>query len=279
LPNIIISSDEINIHNGLFLYKNINILDFGFVFYRYPLYSQTNANINSQQNLLHTKTKYFGISHLLEKHLKKNIPNRAIVKGSYFDKDKKIEQSLIFSEYKIPHIETYITKDATYLADLIKEKKRSFPLIAKPYSDSQGFGVTKINNLQDFEAFIRLYNYQVLVQPYIKNDGDYRVYIVKGEILGIIKRTSNDTSEFRNNISTGAKATNADLPDKVKAWCLNIAKIMNLDVSGVDVIQDLDSGEFFILEINSNPGHVGFFEATNINPMEEIVKHIKNIIL
>ena len=117
-----------------------------------------------------------------------------------------------------------------------------------------------------------------MVQDFVPNNCDYRVWILKNRILGIMKRSSSNNKEFRNNISLGGVGEKSDLPENIKQECIKITQVMGLDVAGVDVIQNLETGKYYIIEVNSSPHYEGFLKATTINPIEEIVKYIKNVL-
>ncbi len=149
-------------------------------------------------------------------------------------------------------------------------KKIDFPLIVKPIYGQKGQGVEKIENEQDFIKFFETNPKGYLMQEFFKIDGDIRVFIVNGKILGGIKRylTKND---FRSNISLGAKIKKIDLTDEMKKIAIKAANAMQYEIAGVDLIEY--KNKIYVLEVNSTPQWQGFKKATGINPAKEIITY------
>lgn len=131
-----------------------------------------------------------------------------------------------------------------------------YPLIVKSATASKG----KDNYLvQDYaglkQAKLSMSEKLTLVQEFIPNDGDYRVIIMGDEVKMIIHRQSQDGGHL-NNTSKGGLAkivsTDSVSPDMV-SQCLAISKLVGREITGVDMIQHRDTGEYYMLEINNMP--------------------------
>lgn len=165
---------------------------------------------------------------------------------------------------------TYESKDGL-VAD-IKNGALSFPFIQKPARGSKGKDVELISNESDLEN--RLTNIEKNVyQNFIKNSGDYRIFVLGGKVLGVIKRIAKDGS-FLNNISKGGTAiqiTDRDIVSNLSHIGTVVAFSLNLTLCGVDVIRDDVSGKYFFLEVNTVPQWKGFQEATGIDVAREVI--------
>jgi RimK family alpha-L-glutamate ligase len=116
------------------------------------------------------------------------------------------------------------------------------------------------------------------LQEYIKNDGDFRVWVLGEKVLGVMKRSSADKKEFRNNYSAGGNVEVADLPEEVKEIAVKAAKVCGLAVAGVDVaFRDFDVKKPVIWEVNKGPQFKGFMKATGIDVPMEIVKYLVSL--
>ena len=112
-----------------------------------------------------------------------------------------------------------------------------------------------------------------MIQEFIPNSGDYRVLVLGKKVLGVMKRSSQNKNEFRNNYSVGGKVEVADLPQAVKDMAVRAAEICGLTVAGVDVMEKTP-GDYVVLEVNKGPQFKGFMEATGIDVPQEIVKFL-----
>jgi glutathione synthase/RimK-type ligase-like ATP-grasp enzyme len=154
------------------------------------------------------------------------------------------------------------------------------PLIAKELSMQRGKGVYKVESILDFEKLPAKSSTgsdnQFLFQEY-KNLGDeYRV-LVLGERVGVWeKKTLTVEGEFRHNVSLGAREEFLDL-DKIPAIlskiAIDAAVKLNLQIAGVDIAEDKNTGKYYLIEVNRGPG---FTYDTKVSPeMDQIAKFLK----
>ena len=95
----------------------------------------------------------------------------------------------------------------------------------------------------------------LIAQGYVPNDGDYRVIVMGDQVEYVIHRVSSNESHI-NNISKGGDGETVDpslLPDTVRMQCVDLAKYLRREVTGVDMIQHRETGQFYLLEINNMP--------------------------
>lgn len=93
-----------------------------------------------------------------------------------------------------------------------------------------------------------------VLQRFIPNDGDYRVLIAGDEVLVIRRRAVGDS--HLNNTSqggTGELVDVKDFPPKVIEDSRKIAAALSMKIAGVDALSDKNTGEFYFLEVNSQP--------------------------
>lgn len=160
-----------------------------------------------------------------------------------------------------------------------------FPVILKGSGGDRGTRVYKADNLQELEKLVRDLRKsetedgrRYMLQEYIPNDGDYRVLVLGEKVLGVMKRSSQSKSEFKNNYSAGGKVEVADLPEEIKELAVKAAKACGLAVAGVDVaFRDNDFSKPIIWEVNKGPQFKGFMKATGIDVPAEIVKFLVSL--
>ena len=84
-----------------------------------------------------------------------------------------------------------------------------FPIIMKTLEGSKGVGVLFIESERQIESLVQLLYSQnkdvdLLIQEYIKTDGDIRVIVLGGKVIASMKRDVVE-GDFRSNVSQGAK--------------------------------------------------------------------------
>jgi len=94
-----------------------------------------------------------------------------------------------------------------------------------------------------------------VLQKFIPNNSDLRILVLNEESVLVIKRIG-DSESHLNNTSQGGKAVIIPLSE-VDAEILKTAerasKLLKLQVAGVDVVFDENTGEHYILEVNNAP--------------------------
>ncbi len=160
--------------------------------------------------------------------------------------------------------------------------KFEFPVILKGSGGDRGTRVFKADNLEQLEKLVRDLRKtetdegkRYMLQEFIPNDGDYRVLVLGDKVLGVMKRSSKNKKEFRNNYSAGGSVEIAELPEEIKQLAVKAAKVCGLVVAGVDVaFRDFDMTKPVIWEVNKGPQFKGFMKATGIDVPTEIVKFL-----
>jgi RimK family alpha-L-glutamate ligase len=160
-----------------------------------------------------------------------------------------------------------------------------FPVILKGSGGDRGTRVYKADNLEELEELVRKLRKseteegkRYMLQEFIPNDVDYRVLVLGNKVLGVMKRASQSSEEFRNNYSAGGTVEVADLPENVKKLAIKSAEVCGLAVAGVDVaFRNYDINQPVIWEVNKGPQFKGFMQATGIDVPKEIVKFLVSL--
>ncbi|MFA5895149.1 MAG: hypothetical protein WC851_05235 [Candidatus Shapirobacteria bacterium] len=176
-----------------------------------------------------------------------------------------------------------------YLFEFMKEgnisNTFSFPVIIKGSGGDRGTRVYKADNLEELETLVRELRKteteegkRYMLQEFIPNDGDFRVLVLGKKVLGVMKRSSQNKEEFRNNYSAGGKVEVADLPEEIKQLAVKAAEVCGLAVAGVDVaFRNNDRSKPVIWEVNKGPQFKGFMASTGIDVPSEIIKYLVSL--
>ena len=151
------------------------------------------------------------------------------------------------------------------------------PLVIKLLEGTQGIGVvlaeTRTAAKSVIQGFMGL-SANILVQEYIKEAGgsDIRCFVVGGKVIAAMQRTAPE-GEFRSNLHRGGSASLVELTPKERRTAVNAAKIMGLNVCGVDLLRS-NRGPL-VMEVNSSPGIGGIEAATGKDVANLIIEFIE----
>jgi glutathione synthase/RimK-type ligase-like ATP-grasp enzyme len=167
----------------------------------------------------------------------------------------KILQAVMFMNQNVPTIPTMGFTDVN--SANFSAIPFDIPFVLKKSRGSKGRDNFLIKNKSQFEKVREEYSGEEFVaQKMINNNGDFRVLVLgfKARLVMFRRRKSDDT--HLNNTSQGASSEIlevSELPPDVIALCEETARNFKLEVAGLDVIKDIDSGEWLIIEINQSP--------------------------
>lgn len=189
----------------------------------------------------------------------------------------KMYTSQILAAHNIPIPRTLLVKFPVDISFV--EKQIGFPCVIKVLSGSYGEGVHLVQNsealkeLMEFVSSLKS-SLNILIQEYIssKPGEDIRVLVIGGKPIGAMLRKSTDGS-FKANITRGGIGESYPLTDEIEYIASETAKVLGLDISGVDLL--FDEKGFKVCEANSAPGFEGFEKFCNMNIAEEIIKYCK----
>lgn len=167
------------------------------------------------------------------------------------------------------------------------QRKFVYPVILKGSSGDRGSRVFKANNLGELEVLVRQWRRseieegrRYMLQEYLENSGDYRVFVLGNKVIGAMKRTRQEATEFRNNFSMGGKVEVAKLPEEIEKLCVKAAEVCGLMVAGVDVVFENDNMDKPVIwEVNKGPQFKGLMQATGIDVPKEIVKYLYSLVI
>ena len=220
-------------------------------------------------------TGYFNLSVLrqFERLNVPTLPNSSAIEAS---KDKMYANQIL-AQAGLPIPKTMLTRFPCK-AELV-EKVVGFPCVLKVVTGSHGAGVYLCENAKQFEDLSELISSldgktSMIIQEYIQHSEgrDLRVIVIGGRVIGAMQRSSTDGS-FKANISRGGKGEAYDVDDELEMLSIQVAKVLDLDIAGVDLLFHSDG--YRICEANSSPGFKGFEAALDINIPEKVFNYAR----
>ena len=217
--------------------------------------------------------------------------NRSVASDAYYVKDiiralksngtliyNDLENAVDFSnkilthEYLtrrgVPNLSTKVTLFKNLGTTLNSFHDFSAEFVVKENFGHGGAGVYKTNIL-NYASLPFLPEDYVIVQKYAGQEYDYRVLVLDGEVLGIMKRTP-PSGEFRSNMGLGSRS---ELISDSSIAQLAILASEGLAFSGVDILKEEE--ELKVIEVNSKPSY-RYFESEH---KLEIAKQLGNSLI
>jgi RimK family alpha-L-glutamate ligase len=198
----------------------------------------------------------------------------------------KFLTSVFFEKNNIPTPKTTLVRftceeELTELINFLG----GFPLVMKKNVGSVGRDVRIVNNNQEVFNFIKEVHERLakknnhasrigfILQEFVKESAgtDYRVLVLGGKILGVMKRTAQDGG-FKANVSLGGMAQAVELDRDLKNMAKKVIKAGKLFYGGVDFIKK--GNQYLALEINTSAQFKGFEGATGINVAQKIAQNL-----
>jgi hypothetical protein len=148
----------------------------------------------------------------------------------------------------------------------------SYPCIVKIENLDRGEGVFLCQSSEDV---IKIYNQHplLLLQPFLRNDGDLRLLVIGEDVVGCIKRSS-ESGGFKNNISQGGQAMSYVPSSDLISLAIQSAKALDYQFAGIDLICDI-SGDWKVMEVNRAPQFQGLMEATGVDVPAMLLAYIQ----
>ncbi len=194
---------------------------------------------------------------LIKQFKKRNIfiiNEEALLDYPYYN---KFTQAVAFSEKNISTIPTLhmVDNKLEKVLDVLKINSFKFPVVIKESSGGLGKQVWKAKNKKELgEIILKRRNFNLVYQPFLKNQGDFRILVIGGESLGIMKRIARK-SEWRNNFALGGEVIPYN-DKKMEKFAENACKKMNLQYAGVDILKS--GKKYLVIEINIFARFEGF---------------------
>lgn len=160
----------------------------------------------------------------------------------------------------------------------VVERELGFPVIVKTLKGTRGAGVLKCEDRSQFEDLAGLLESaeaktDFILQHYVRasHGRDVRVLVVGGRVVAAMERRSL-TGQFKSNVSLGGVGVAYNPPPEMAELAVKAAEVLDLDVSGVDILFDEDG--YRICEANSSPGFQGLERATGLDVPGAILEWI-----
>ncbi|MCR9204922.1 MAG: RimK family alpha-L-glutamate ligase [Halobacteriovoraceae bacterium] len=199
-------------------------------------------------------------------------PNTA---GGILNSRDKLRSFQILSRHNVGIPPTVFVKDKKDVMPAI-ERVGGAPIVIKLLEGTQGIGVLLAHTTEQATSIIELLQSQkqnVLIQKFVAESKgkDIRAIVVGDQVVAAMRRVAQG-QEFRSNVHRGGKTEAVELSEEYKEVAIRAARIMNLGICGVDMLEGADGPQ--IMEINSSPGLEGIENCTGLDVAGYFIDYI-----
>ena len=229
----------------------------------YKIKSKKIINLSNVQYILVRQNPPFNMEYITTTYILQKIKGVKIVNNpkAIRDVSEKL-YSTIFYKY-MPN--TIFSSDLKIIKKFIKKYKK---VIIKPIHGYGGNNIKLVNirtNEKQLINYIKKHGHIMCQKflPGIKN-GDKRVFIINGRVVGAISRVPKKGS-FLSNMSKGAKPINTKMTTvekKISKQVANDLKKENIYFAGIDFIDQKLNGD---INVTSPTGLKTLFDLSGIN--------------
>ncbi|MBA2114004.1 ATP-grasp domain-containing protein [Bremerella alba] len=147
-------------------------------------------------------------------------------------------------------------------------------VVVKPIFGGEGRGIMRVEDADLAHRVFKTLQQMgqiIYLQKFVPHPGyDLRV-LVLGERMWGMRRTSADS--WRTNLSRGASATLAPIPDDVAQVARQAMQTLELSIAGLDFLPDGEGG-WYLLEANAVPGWKGLSAACDVDVAAELMDYV-----
>lgn len=188
----------------------------------------------------------------------------------YFDREmsnllsqSKLTENMRLAVYNLPVPES-ICAARELLRDSYDDlaERLGIPFVLKEIKSDRGRNNYLLSNKDDFERILdeAPAEHIFMAQHFVPNDGFLRLYVTGKEVGLAIARTTHPHADplkqHLNKPSGSANATLVDveeIPLEVRELAIKAAICLDRQIAGVDLLQDKQTGDWYILEVNNAP--------------------------
>lgn len=139
-------------------------------------------------------------------------------------------------------------------------KELGFPMIAKAIRSQRNEAIYVLRSVRDFEKLTGGLNDQLLFQQYVDIKTEFRL-LVMGEKVAVLERKSKrDYGDIKveyidpNEPSVFLKLNEAS--KQMKDLAVKCTRLLSLDIAGIDICVERETGKTYVFEVNRGPGIV-----------------------
>jgi glutathione synthase/RimK-type ligase-like ATP-grasp enzyme len=226
-------------------------------------------NINNKEDIANYSYAYFKNHHqhqlafTVAEYL--SYKNRPFADQEFLNSmsASKLSEYMKLSRYGITLPKT-ICAQTSYLHKNFAEIKEllGLPFVLKEFKSDRGKFNYLISTKKDFVAILETApkDHIYMAQQYIPNNGFYRIYVMGKEAgLAVWRSAVKREDKLKAHLNKPKGSANArnvplsEAPGEAEDLAVRAANCLDRQIAGVDLVQDINTGKWYVLEANNDP--------------------------
>jgi len=170
--------------------------------------------------------------------------------GGAIRKRKSMEAAVLLTA-GISYPESIFAPGRTEMARIVGGMPK--PVVVKKTGGRHGLGTFLVKENKDLEkVFLGRRRADFLIQKYIPNDGDYRLFLIGYQVVAGFKRQIKEEKLILNQ-SQGSSVALAKIPEPIRREAEKAARVLGVEIAGVDLVVNKHTGQPVVIEVNQAP--------------------------
>lgn len=189
---------------------------------------------------------------------------------------RKSNEAVLLMKAGVSYPRSIFVSDHQTLKKIVSQMKK--PVIIKNTGGRHGVGTFWIRSDEDLDRALlgrRAANF--LIQEYIPNDGDYRLFLIGYRVIAGFKRQPKEEKLILNR-SQGSSEPLKEIPEEIKREAEKAAKVLEVEIAGIDLVVDQRTGKPVVIEVNQAPEFRVMEKRTGVNVAAEMVKYLASLV-
>lgn len=186
---------------------------------------------------------------------------------------RKSSEAMMLLQAGVSYPETVFVANKQELLDIVSQREK--PLIVKSTKGSHGTGTFLIKEEGQLERVLLGRERQnFMIQEYIPNDGDYRLFLIGYKVVAGFKRQRKEEKLILNR-SVGASNPLKKIPEDIAWEAQKAARVLGVQIAGIDLVKDERTGKPVVIEVNQSPEFYVMERRTGKNIASEIIRFLQ----
>ena len=160
-------------------------------------------------------------------------------------------------------------------------KKFDFPIVAKEVTTQRMQSIYLMKSREDFNKWPDITKRgkpaRYLFQKFINLDREYRLLVLGDRVKVIHTKTKRDNTAFKVGYQDANEYPEFlsldDVSETIKNTAVKAAKVLHIQIAGVDICREENTGKIYVFEVNRGPG---FDYDTAVSPeLSEVSNFLK----